>query len=522
MIALKVRTRQSQHRRRRGRAHARLPRRRASWRSHAPTYQTRGLHPAGPRLRRGRRASRCAWRRWSRSTPRATTRHQRAAGRRAVKARAALSRLRRGARRARAAPGTSCGRSATSSCRSEPRVQLLLRFHIAHVLQVCSRHTAHHDAGVPARGPQRRGLPRARLLGRAVRLPVPQLPAARDHPRAAAVPLPAARRGPGGGARGGLPRRDVSRGRAAATAQEETQVVHLNPLSGQWDPDLSHNQRHVNAAIFYNVWHYYQATDDLEFLRDYGAEMMLEIARFWASIAHYNPERDRYEIHGVMGPDEFHETLPRRRPRAGCATTPTPTSWWPGSPRPRRGCSTCCRRAAATRCGPRIGLTDDEIAHLGGDEPPDVRPVPRATGSSASSRATRTSRSSTGTAYRAKHGNIQRLDRILQGRGRRPRPLQGRQAGRHGHAVLPVPRRRAAAALRPARLRLSPRTIARRTIDYYDQRTSHGSTLSLIVHAGVLAGIDPESSWERFLRRRWRATSATSRAARPRRASTWG
>jgi trehalose/maltose hydrolase-like predicted phosphorylase len=91
---------------------------------------------------------------------------------------------------------------------------------------------------------------------------------------------------------------------------EETQIVHLNPLSGQWDPDHSHNQRHVNAAIFYNVWQYYQATDDREFLRDYGAELMLEIARFWASIAHYNPERDRYEIHGVMGPDEFHERYP--------------------------------------------------------------------------------------------------------------------------------------------------------------------------------------------------------------------
>ena len=71
---------------------------------------------------------------------------------------------------------------------------------------------------------------------------------------------------------------------------EETQVVHLNPLSGQWDPDHSHNQRHVNAAIFYNVWQYYLATDDLEFLRDYGAELMLEIARFWASIAHYDPD----------------------------------------------------------------------------------------------------------------------------------------------------------------------------------------------------------------------------------------
>ena len=40
--------------------------------------------------------------------------------------------------------------------------------------------------------------------------------------------------------------------------------------------------------------------------------MMLEIARFWASIAHFNPERERYEIHGVMGPDEFHEKYPGR------------------------------------------------------------------------------------------------------------------------------------------------------------------------------------------------------------------
>jgi trehalose/maltose hydrolase-like predicted phosphorylase len=40
---------------------------------------------------------------------------------------------------------------------------------------------------------------------------------------------------------------------------------------------------------------------------------------------------------------------------------------------------------------------------------------------------------------------------------------------------------------------------ARRTIEYYDRRTSHGSTLSFVTHAGVLAGLDPASSWERFL-----------------------
>jgi trehalose/maltose hydrolase-like predicted phosphorylase len=40
---------------------------------------------------------------------------------------------------------------------------------------------------------------------------------------------------------------------------------------------------------------------------------------------------------------------------------------------------------------------------------------------------------------------------------------------------------------------------ARKTIDYYEPRTSHGSTLSLIAHARLLARIAPESSWQRFL-----------------------
>ena len=68
-----------------------------------------------------------------------------------------------------------------------------------------------------------------------------------------------------------------------------------------------------------------------------------------------------------------------------------------------------------------------------------------------------TSRSSTGSATAPSTGNIQRLDRILRGRGRRSRPLQAGQAGRHGHALLPVLRRRSSRALfDAARLRLRP------------------------------------------------------------------
>ena len=38
--------------------------------------------------------------------------------------------------------------------------------------------------------------------------------------------------------------------------------------------------------------------------------MILEIARFWASLTTYNSARERYEIRGVMGPDEYHDRPP--------------------------------------------------------------------------------------------------------------------------------------------------------------------------------------------------------------------
>lgn len=97
---------------------------------------------------------------------------------------------------------------------------------------------------------------------------------------------------------------------SASNGREETQQVHLNPKSGRWIPDNSRLQRHINVAIVYNIWQYWQTSGDLEFLSFYGGEMILEIARFWASIATYNQELDRYEIRGVMGPDEYHDSYP--------------------------------------------------------------------------------------------------------------------------------------------------------------------------------------------------------------------
>jgi trehalose/maltose hydrolase-like predicted phosphorylase len=271
--------------------------------------------------------------------------------------------------------------------------------------------------------------------------------------------------------------------------------VHLNPLSGQWEPDHSHNQRHVNAAIFYNVWQYYQATDDLEFLRDYGAELMLEIARFWASLAHYNPERDRYEIHGVMGPDEFHERYPGAD-EAGLsnnAYTNIMAAWiaatalrvldlLPAALRARRGV-TNAELDTWRRMSSRMFVPFHNT---------DAGPVPSQFEGYAELDEFDWTR------YRAEHTNIQRLDRILKADGDDPDRYQ---VAKQADTVMlfflfsPEELRRLLEQLGYAH---DP-DMAQRTIDYYDQRTSHGSTLSLITYAGVLAGLDPASSWQRFL-----------------------
>lgn len=66
-------------------------------------------------------------------------------------------------------------------------------------------------------------------------------------------------------------------------------------------------EQHITADIAYAIAHYLHATGDQAFLRDYGAEIVLLGARFWASRVDYNQVNDCYEIRGVIGPDEYKE-----------------------------------------------------------------------------------------------------------------------------------------------------------------------------------------------------------------------
>ncbi|MBI3915365.1 MAG: glycoside hydrolase family 65 protein [Chloroflexi bacterium] len=65
---------------------------------------------------------------------------------------------------------------------------------------------------------------------------------------------------------------------------------------------------HITADVAYGAWHYWRTTGDDDWMVDYGAEIVLETARFWESRVKWNACWARYEISRVMGPDEYHHT----------------------------------------------------------------------------------------------------------------------------------------------------------------------------------------------------------------------
>jgi alpha,alpha-trehalose phosphorylase len=62
-------------------------------------------------------------------------------------------------------------------------------------------------------------------------------------------------------------------------------------------------QYHINADIAYACWRYYEATDDLDFVAEAGAELLFETARTWMEIGHFLG--DEFRIEAVTGPDEY-------------------------------------------------------------------------------------------------------------------------------------------------------------------------------------------------------------------------
>ncbi len=377
--------------------------------------------------------------------------------------------------------------------------QKVLRLHAFHLLATASPHNTRYDVGIPARG----------LHGEAYRghifwdelfiLPFFNIrfPAvSRAHQMYRYRRLDAARENAEkNGFRGAM-----YPWQTAGEGTEETQEIHYNPASGEWNPDLSQRQRHISISIAYNIWSYFYVTDDNAFLYAYGMEMLLEIARFWASIARYDPADDRYHIEGVMGPDEFHEKYPGAETGGfkDNAYTNIMTAWLlhktiqtyehlPHSVRARVRKKIGFREAELetwSRMVEKMGVVitpDGLISQFDGFFDLEAFDWD---------------------AYREKYGDIHRLDRILKGEDDSPDRYQVvKQADTLMSFYLLSPGQVARTLERMGYAPGDPTALMKRNYDYYIQRTSHGSTLSFVVHSAILQYLEEhredQMSWYR-------------------------
>jgi len=372
--------------------------------------------------------------------------------------------------------------------------RMILHLHIFHLLQTTSLHTINCDAGVPARGwhgEAYRGhvfwdeififpllnfhapeITRALLLYRYRRL---------NEARMAARAL---------GHKGALfPWQSGSNGR------EESQVVHLNPRSGRWVPDETFLQRHVNAAIAFNIWQHSEVTRDDEFLHFAGAEMFLEIARFWSSLASFNEALDRYEILGVVGPDEYHTRIPGRDAPGldNNAYTNVMAAWilWQALELLQ-----FLPQDLAQDLTRRLGIDRAELDRWDAISRR-MRVVFHGDGIISQFEGYDALKEFDWDGYAAKYDDIQRLDRILEAEGD---TVNNYKASKQADVLMLF-----YLLSRPTLEELFARlgypldadTIPK-NIEYYLQRTSHGSTLSNVIHSWVSARSDRPRSWKLF------------------------
>ena len=374
--------------------------------------------------------------------------------------------------------------------------ETVLHLHIFHLLQTVSPHSLRLDVGVPARGwhgeayrghifwdelfifPffnfQRPLLASALLDYRHARLDAARSAARLNGYRGAMFPW-----------------------QSGSNGQEETQELHLNPKSGRWLPDRSHRQRHVNIAIAYNVWQHYMVTGSTAFLRFVGAELLIEIARFWASIATYNREQDRYEIHGVMGPDEYHEGYPDSEEHGLRNNTYTNVmvAW------------VLQRALEALEVLPphyrqelasELTIQDQELDRWR-EMTRKMKVVFHRDGVLTQFEGYESLREFDWEGYREKYGDIQRLDRVLEAEGDTTDRYKLAKQADVLMLLFLLSRDELRDLLADLGYQVSEEQLAR-TVTYYLERTSHGSTLSGVVSAWVLARYEPEEAWEFLMR----------------------
>ena len=360
-------------------------------------------------------------------------------------------------------------------------LQMIVRLHTFHLLQVASTYNEEIDAGLPARGlhgEAYRGhifwdelfaypfytlhapeITRALLMYRYRRLKAAKDDAQQNGNKGAMYPW-----------------------QSASAGNETTQVIHLNPMSGKWGPDYSCLQRHISLAIAYNVWTYYGMSGDRDFIDRYGAEMILEIAQFWSSISKYNTQTKRYEIEGVMGPDEFHEKYPGSE-KGGIKNNAYTNIMVVWVIEKALGLLDTMGEEERNALLLKIDISAKEIAQWREIVKKMTIPVDKE-GLIHQFEGYMDLKELDWDEYRSKYENVHRMDRILKSENLSPDDYKVAKQADVLMLFFVLKDKEIKSVLHSLGYSFD-KNMLRKNYDYYIRRTSHGSTLSCVVHASL-------------------------------------
>lgn len=277
---------------------------------------------------------------------------------------------------------------------------------------------------------------------------------------------------------------------------EQSQELHLNPISGEWKEDHSRLQRHVSLAIAYNVWQYWHNVRDRSFMEQYGLELILEIAHFWQSAATLDSLTGRYSIEGVMGPDEFHESYPNSQ-KGGLknnAYTNMMVVWlFEEVEKLRNQLSPEIFQSVAAK----VQLSEDNFSQM-----TDIRKnlclEINPEGIIAQFEGYFDLKDLDWDHYREKYGNIYRMDRILNAEGKSADAYKVAKQADSLMIFYNFSTAQVHQILDDLTYRL-PEDYVEKNLHYYLARTSHGSTLSRVVHAQLAAMVDQQDlAWSLY------------------------
>ncbi|MFM7639084.1 MAG: family 65 glycosyl hydrolase domain-containing protein [Bacteroidota bacterium] len=86
-------------------------------------------------------------------------------------------------------------------------------------------------------------------------------------------------------------------------------MVTMNGEECHNEWEITFEEIHRNGAIAYAIYNYIQHTGDQQYLLEGGFEVLLGISRFWKQRVHWSGIKQRYEMHGVTGPNEYENNV---------------------------------------------------------------------------------------------------------------------------------------------------------------------------------------------------------------------